>query len=96
MQDSWLFVNSKVFFINLYTPLSLEELPEGVKDYSEYYMKEYGKKKDSEVKEYTASWLLQDLQRQIELEEENAKQKREKTGKILFTIKVYCVTSNIN
>lgn len=63
------------FFINLYTPLSLEELPEGVKDYSEYYMKEYGKKKDSEVKEYTASWLLQDLQRQIELEEENAKQK---------------------
>ena len=33
------------------------------------------KKKDSEVKEYTASWLLQDLQRQIELEEENAKQK---------------------
>ena len=32
------------FFINLYTPLSLEELPEGVKDYSEYYMKEYGKK----------------------------------------------------
>ena len=42
------------------------------------------KKKDSEVKEYTASWLLQDLQRQIELEEENAKQKREKTGKNTF------------
>lgn len=42
------------------------------------------KKKDSEVKEYTASWLLQDLQRQIELEEENAKQKREKIGKNTF------------
>lgn len=42
------------------------------------------KKKDSEVKEYTASWLLQDLQRQIELEEEDAKQKREKTGKNTF------------
>ena len=42
------------------------------------------KKKDSEVKEYTASWLLQDLQRQIELEEENAKQKREKTEKNTF------------
>ena len=32
------------FFINLYTPLSLEELPEGVKEFSEYYIKVYGKK----------------------------------------------------
>lgn len=54
------------------------------------------KKKDSEVKEYTALRLLSDLQLQIEFEEKEAKQKREETGKILFTIKVYCVTSNIN
>ena len=42
------------------------------------------KKKDSEVKEYTALRLLSDLQLQIEFEEKEAKQKREETGKNTF------------
>lgn len=37
------YVNLRKFFINHYTMLKAEQLPEGVKDYSEYYITTYGR-----------------------------------------------------
>lgn len=39
------FVNLRRFFINHYAILKAEQLPEGIKDYSDYYIAKHGRQR---------------------------------------------------